>query len=67
VLVNSRPTSHPLDREIGLFWNSLVNGEVVGSPLTASDAGVRKQNPSEETTKNHQPGFCSGTASNIER
>lgn len=42
-LVKSSPTSHPLDREIGLFWNSLVSGEVIGLPLAASDAGVSRR------------------------
>jgi len=28
------------DREIGFFWNYLVNGKGVGSPLAAGYAGV---------------------------
>ncbi|KAA3655119.1 MAG: hypothetical protein DWQ04_33675 [Chloroflexi bacterium] len=31
-MVTSQPTSLPPDREIGLFWNYLVNNRVVSSP-----------------------------------
>jgi hypothetical protein len=40
-LVKSQPTSLSPDCEIGLFWNSLVNGKGIGSSLAAGEAGVR--------------------------